>query len=56
MRSVRWLFWTTLAISLALCFTLFCFNSIARKYPLNYIILFVFTIVTSYMLAAICCF
>ena len=56
MSSHSWLFWTCLGITLTLCIVLFCFSKVARKVPLNYISLFVFTILTSYLLASICIF
>jgi FtsH-binding integral membrane protein len=56
MKTYRWIFWATLGVTLALCISLFCFNKLAKKVPLNYITLFVFTVMSSYLLAAICIF
>lgn len=56
MRDNRWLFWTTMAISLVLCIALFCFSKIARKFPINYIALFIFTVCSSYLISSICIF
>ena len=41
-------------ISIILSFTLFCYISIARKVPLNYIILLIFTNCQAYMISYIC--
>lgn len=38
-----WLVWLSLALSLISMFTFACFPSLMRKYPVNYIILLVFT-------------
>lgn len=54
MQETRWLFWTSLGITLALAFALFCFSAVARKVPVNYILLFVFTFFNSYFMAGIC--
>ena len=51
-----WLFWTCLAISLVTAITLICFKSIARKVPVNYAILFIWTFCESYMVATCCSF
>lgn len=56
MTSTRWLFWTCLAITFTLCISLFCFSSVARHVPINYICLSLFTMCSSYMLASICIF
>lgn len=56
MNANRWLFWTSLGVTLALCIILFCFSKVARKVPINYISLFTFTVLTSYLLASICIF
>ena len=56
MLNTKWLYWTCVAVTLTLCLTLFCFNQVARKYPLNYISLLIFTIGSSYILGGICIF
>ena len=56
MRSTKWLYWTVLAITLAINFSLFCFTQVAKRYPLNYFVLFLFTVGSSYLLAGICIF
>jgi protein lifeguard len=48
------LFYIALIVSLVAEITLMCSNRIARKVPLNYILLFVITIGQSYMLSMIC--
>jgi len=54
MRGNRWLFWTCLALTLALSVGLFCFNKIARNFPINYISLLFFTFFLTYVLGSIC--
>ncbi len=56
MINTKALYWTCLAVTCTICIALFCFNQIARRYPLNYIVLLVFTIGSSYILAGICIF
>ncbi len=56
MMATKWLYWTCLAVTLSLCLSLFCFNQVARRYPLNYIALFIFTLGSSYILAGVCIF
>eukprot|EP00347_Sterkiella_histriomuscorum_P021452 403333927 len=56
MRANRWLFWTSMGVSLFTCISLFCFSKVARKFPLNYIALFIFTVFSSYLIASICIF
>jgi len=56
MTNTKWLYWTFLAVTVTLCLTLFCFNQVARRYPINYIALTIFTIGSSYILAGICMF
>lgn len=56
MKTTRWLFWTSLGVTLSFCIALFCFNVVARKFPINYIVLSLFTLTSTYMLAAISAF
>lgn len=56
MKSTKWLFWTVLAATVVLIFSLFCFTQLAKRYPLNYLTLLMFTLGTSYLLAGICIF
>lgn len=56
MKATKWLYWTVLALTLTLNFSLFCFTYIAKRYPINYIALLIFTIGSSYILAGICIF
>lgn len=55
-NETLWLFWTSIGVTIVLAFMLFCFSSIAKKVPLNYILLFVFTFFNSYFMAGICTF
>lgn len=50
------LFWICLALSIAIIIPLICFQEIARKSPLNYILLFCFTGCEVYMIATACSF
>lgn len=52
----KWLFWTCLGVTGFLSISLFCFNKIARRVPINYICLLIFTLCTSYLLASVCIF
>jgi len=45
------LFYVFLAISLIILLVLMCFKSVARKVPINYILLFAWTLCESYMIA-----
>lgn len=54
MRNNRWLFWTCVGLTIGLSIAMFCFNRIARKVPINYICLFLFTLFSTYMIASIC--
>lgn len=52
-----WLFWVSFGISIGVLIPLACFPKIARKVPINYILLFIFTaceaIMISYLIAAV---
>lgn len=51
LRTNLTLFYVSLGLSVILFFTLICFKTVARKVPLNYILLFTWTLLESYMLA-----
>ena len=48
------IFWVCLALNIAIIIPLVCFKSIARKVPVNYILLTLWTICESYMIAFVC--
>jgi FtsH-binding integral membrane protein len=47
-------FWVAMSLSIILAIPLLCFKSIARKVPLNYFILFIWTLSEAYMVACVC--
>ncbi len=51
-----WLFWTCLGISICVVIPLICCRNIARKVPLNYILLTIWTVCESYIVATCCSF
>ena len=53
MKKTKWLFWTSFGLTVAIAFTLFCFHKVAKRVPINYILLFVFGLSSSYMVASI---
>ena len=46
----KWILWNILALTVVIIIVLACFKNIARKYPMNIILLFVFTILESVVL------
>jgi FtsH-binding integral membrane protein len=56
MKTHSWLYWLAFAMTLTIIFFLFCFNLLVRKVPWNFIMLFLFTVFESYMVASICIF
>lgn len=48
------MFWLAMSLSIFLAIPLLCFKSIARKVPLNYFILFLWTLSEAYMIASVC--
>ena len=50
-NNVNPLFWIALGLSLVILIPLACFKNVARKVPTNYILLFLWTLCESYMLA-----
>lgn len=49
-------FWLAICLSIILAIPILCFNSIARKVPLNYFLLFLWTLSEAYMVACVCSF
>lgn len=49
----RWLFWLSFVVTIVLTFTLICFSKVAKTIPINYILLFAYTIFETYLVAAI---
>lgn len=50
-RTTTWPFWTCFALMLIVLIPLACFKKVARKVPLNYILLFTFTVCEAIMLS-----
>eukprot|EP00347_Sterkiella_histriomuscorum_P008860 403343467 len=53
MRRERGLYWACVAITIALALGIFCLNKVARKVPINYICLGLYTLFNTYTIAAI---
>lgn len=51
-----WLFWTAFTLMIVLAIVLLCARSLARKVPVNYILLLLFTLSEAYMVASITAF
>ena len=51
-----WLFWLSFGVTIAILIGLFCFHKVARTVPINYILLFTYTLFESYMVASISIF
>jgi len=49
-----WLFWVSFALSIVIIIPLICFKSIARKVPMNYVLLILWTVCESIMLSYCC--
>jgi FtsH-binding integral membrane protein len=56
MASHTWLFWVAFAVSITIMLFLFGCNILVRKVPWNFIILIIFTVFESYLIASICIF
>lgn len=56
MKAHRWLYWLSFGMTVTIACFLFCFNTLVRKVPWNLILVVVFTIFVSYLLASICIF
>ena len=54
MKGHTYLFWIALAVTLTLMFFLFGCNILVRKVPWNYIVLVIFTVFESYLVASVC--
>ena len=52
MIANQWLLWVSLGVNIVLIYALGCYTSVARSVPLNYILLFIFTLSESYLVAA----
>ena len=55
-QGLVWLFWTAMITTVVIMLTLFCCTHTAKKVPVNYILLMVFTLCESFLLAMICSF
>ena len=51
MQSNLWLYWIAFVILFSIMIALVCFHKPARKVPRNYILLFIFTLCESYVVA-----
>ena len=56
MTNNKWIFWFSLALTFLLSISLFCGHHLARKFPINFILLAMFTLSTTYLIASICIF
>ena len=56
MKSYKWIFWTTLGVTLMMTMSMYCITILARKSPLNYICIMLYTGCLTYMLGAISMF
>ena len=56
LKKKRWILWVAFGILIGLSIVIFCGYKLMRKVPLNYIILFLYTIVASVMVATIAIF
>ena len=52
--SNMWLMWTSLALSFTFMIVFACFPSLMRKYPLNYVILLLFTATQGLFIGLVC--
>jgi protein lifeguard len=52
-KDNSWIVWISLVATLILMIVIVCFKKIARKYPLNIILLFLFTLFESFFVGAI---
>lgn len=53
MIEERWLFWTSVGLTIGFAMAFYCFNKLAKRVPINYICLTIFTVCSTYMIAAI---
>jgi FtsH-binding integral membrane protein len=49
-----WLFWLSFAIFISISIFINCFYKLMRIFPINYLILFIYTLTHSYFVAAVC--
>jgi FtsH-binding integral membrane protein len=49
-----WVYWTTLVTSIVIILVMVCFSNLMRKVPINYIMLFSFTVVEAVLIGVIC--
>jgi len=56
MMKNTWLYWASFGCTFAVLISLMCCHKLARKVPINYILLFIFTVFESYMVSAITIF
>lgn len=49
-----WLLWMSLAMHLTFIIVIKCYTKLARRVPLNYFLLFLFTLIEAYLVSAIC--
>ncbi len=52
-QNNSWILWVILGLTIVIIIVLACCNNVARKYPLNIILLFAFTILESILVAVI---
>lgn len=52
-QNNMWLYWVCFAITICIMYALLCFQTVARRVPLNYGLLFAFTLCESYIVATI---
>ena len=52
-RANTWLLWVSIVLTIVLMYALGCYKEIARKVPLNYILLLIFTLAESYVVSFI---
>jgi len=55
-KSNIWFYFVCLGITIVLICALICFKKVARKVPVNYIVLFTFTFFESLMVGTLCTF
>ncbi len=53
MISHKWLFWTVFGCFMILAIAIFCFSKILKRVPVNYFVLFLFTVLSTYMVSSI---
>lgn len=56
MTTNKWLFFTSLALTLLLAFSLGCLSWIVKRVPINYIVLSIMTLTSSYSISSLIIF